>query len=138
MNHIEILKNHWESITDPVLKQSLQYAISNLITHPTTDPTNVLKDVTILITLSLEFRQFRVSVNIPELLLEYKYFRKKRFQSHLSYTKDETESLVSWLMKNRLIEDTSGGFRKTTLGTTFCQYLINNHSDFIEPVYQIF
>ena len=83
--------------------------------------------------LSVEFEKFTDANSLAELLLEYKYFRKAELQSQMDYDKDEINKLLRWLTKNRIIENTSGGFRKKPAGIQFFRYIRENPVEDFDP-----
>jgi hypothetical protein len=83
--------------------------------------------------LALEFAKFSDANALADLLLEYRYFRKSELQAQMDYDKDEINKLLKWMTKNRIIENTSGGFRKKASGIQFLRFVKEHPVEEFDP-----
>lgn len=86
--------------------------------------------------LRTDFGNFIEPNKLASLLFESTYFRRSDLRLQMDYSKDQMSTLMDWLIKHRIIEPTSVGFRKKIPALQFLRYILLNPLP--EPVYKEF
>jgi len=74
-------------------------------------------------------KRFNSWDSIRDVLLENQYFRKTEFIDQTGLNKEEAKDFFTWATKNRLIQSTSGGYRKNPIFTELLKQILDDIPD---------